>query len=306
MTDKIPYNKPPCPNNKLLAQLADRGLIVENPERAKRYLDFIGYYRLSAYFLPYQSQKDLFKDDVKFNDILSLYIFDRKLKLILMDAIERIEVAVRSTITNYISLLTNDPHWYLTETHFDNYSPQKGKSFQDFNGFLNSINGSLKKQKDATPIVHYYSKYSSPEHPPGWVVMEILTFGQVSKIYSILKTQYKKKIAKKFKTSWQLLEAVLLSLTVIRNKCAHHQRVWNVKISYPPSRMVLKKIAPQYQGYPNSPCVGYFMIWFLLNRMSNNSSWNANLCEQLLELDESLFYTLGLSLDEIYTYLMEE
>jgi len=197
MTNKILYNKPPYTNDELIAQLENRGLTVENPERAKRYLEFIGYYRLSAYFLPYQSGKDKFKEGIKFNDILSLYVFDRKLKLILMDAIERIEVAIRSAITNYMSLFTNDPHWFLTDTHFDNYSPQKGKSFQNYQGFLSSIDNSLGKQRNATPIAHYRSKYSSPGYPPGWVIMEFLTLGQVSKIYSILQIKYKKRIAKK-------------------------------------------------------------------------------------------------------------
>lgn len=276
MVDKIPYIKPPFTNAELIEQLKQRRLIIEDADRATRYLDFISYYRLSAYFLPYQSAKDLFKDNVKFDDVLNLYIFDRKLKLVLMDAIERIEVAVRSAISNYMSLSRNSPHWFLDENHFDNYSPEKGKSFQDYRGFLDSITNSLNKQKDATPVIHYYSKYSTPNLPPGWVVMELLTLGQVSKIYSILKTPYKKKIAKKFKTSWQLLEAVLMSLTVIRNKCAHHQRVWNVKISYPPSDMVLRKIAPSYAGSRNAPCVAYFMIYFLLNRMSNKPTWETD------------------------------
>jgi abortive infection bacteriophage resistance protein len=305
VTVKIPYAKPPYKNDDLLSQLEERGLNIGDPDRAKKYLEFIGYYRLSAYFLPYQNSKDHFKDDVKFNDILTLYIFDRKLKLILMDAIERIEVAIRSAITNYMSLYTNDPHWFLTESHFDNYSPQKGKSFQHYDGFLSSIQNSLNKQNDAVPIVHYHNKYSSPDYPPGWVIMEFLTFGQISKIYSILQNKYKKRIAKKFNVSRRLLEAVLLSLTVIRNRCAHHQRVWNVNLSYPPTDRILKKIVPRYQGDPVSPCVGYFMIFFLIKKMNNNSQWNYRLCDQLLELDKSLFPTLGLDFNEIYTYLVE-
>ena len=107
MTDKIPYAKPPYKNDDLLSQLEERGLNIGDPDRAKKYLEFIGYYRLSAYFLPYQNSKDHFKDDVKFNDILTLYIFDRKLKLILMDAIERIEVAIRSALMKYGMICLN-------------------------------------------------------------------------------------------------------------------------------------------------------------------------------------------------------
>lgn len=305
MTDKIPYNKPPCSNDELLAQLINRGLIIEDLERAKRYLNFISYYRLSAYFLPYQSEKDHFQTGSKFDDILDLYVFDRRLKLILMEGIERIEVGVKSAITNYMSLKYNNPHWFLDEVHFDNYSPEKEKSFQNFNSYITSINNSLKTHKDTTSIRHYYSKYSSPSYPPSWAIMEILTFGQISKIYSILQTKHKRNIAKQFKTSWQVLESILYSLTVIRNKCAHHQRIWNVKILYPPSNTVLKKIAPKYEASSNSPCVAYFMIWFILKKMNSNSTWNTRLCEQLFDLDESLFHKIGLNVDIIYNALME-
>ncbi|WDP90459.1 MAG: Abi family protein [Desulfobacter sp.] len=306
MTSKIPYNKVPYSNNQLLEQLKNRGLDIKDVEKANRYLNFIGYYRLSAYFLPYQYEKDKFRDGVKFDDILNLYIFDRKLKLVLMDAVERIEVAVRAAISNYMSLRTNDAHWFLDETLFDNYSPDKGKSFQNFEGYFQSICSNIDRNRDAIPIDHYYSKYSDPEYPPGWVVMEVLTLGQVSKIYSILQTKYKRKIAKKFKTSWQILEAILLSLTVIRNKSAHHQRVWNVKISYPPAQTVLKNVVPQYTGPPNSPCVAYFMIWFLINRINNDSTWAIKLCEQLFELDESLSHKIGLEPNDIYNILLEQ
>jgi abortive infection bacteriophage resistance protein len=302
---KISYNKPPCSNDQLLNQLKNRGLTIEDEKRAGRYLDFIGYYRLSVYFLPYQAEKDKFKDGVEFNDILNLYIFDRKLKLILMDAIERIEVAVRAAINNHVSLKKNDSHWFLDENNFSNYSPDKNKSFQNFDGYFHSMCSSIDRQKDAIPIAHYYSKYSSPPYPPGWVLMEIMTLGQVSKIYSILETNYKRKIAKKFKTSWQTLEAILLSLTVIRNKCAHHQRVWNVKISYPPASKVLKNIAPTYKSSPSHPCVIYLMIWFLLSHIHNDSQWRDRLIDQLNGLEESLFNEIGLSFDEIGDLLME-
>jgi abortive infection bacteriophage resistance protein len=305
MADKIPYDKTPCTNDEFVKKLERRGLRIDDKERVCKYFDFIGYFRLSAYFLPYQSTKDQFNEGVEFDDILNLYIFDRKLKLVLTDALERIEVAVRSAINNYMSVSKNDPHWFLDETHFDNYSPEKGKSFQNYQGFLDSVKGSLTKQKDDLPVVHYHQKYSEPDFPPGWIIMELLTFGQVSKTYSILQTKYKKRIAKKFKISWRQLEAMLISLTVLRNKCAHYQRVWNVNISSPPSDMVMKKIAPSYKGNKSAPCVAYFMVWFLLNRMSTKPTWGNKLCDQLLELDTPLFPQIGATFDDIYAHIME-
>jgi abortive infection bacteriophage resistance protein len=137
------------------------------------------------------------------------------------------------------------------------------------------------------------------------MVMEILTIGQVSKIYTILQDRHQRKIAEKFGTTKQVLLPLLKSLTVTRNKCAHHQRVWNLKISSPPNQKNLKKIAPSYIGRPDSPCVGYFMIWFLLKKINKTPTWGVRLCEQLFELDETLFHQVGTSLDELYAFLME-
>ncbi|NOR25461.1 MAG: hypothetical protein GQ542_13955, partial [Desulforhopalus sp.] len=108
--------------------LQRRGLIVEDKERVKRYLRTIGYYRLlsatigyyrlSGYFLPFSLSRDQFHTGTKFSDILDLYIFDRKLHLLMMDAMERIEVAVRTTISDILATHYDDPHWFLREDIF--------------------------------------------------------------------------------------------------------------------------------------------------------------------------------------------
>ena len=102
-----------------------RGLLIPDEQRALRYLDFISYYRLSAYSIPFQiSASHQFRTNTSFDDILDLYIFDRELRLLIMDAIERIEVAVRAQICNVISLakikitIHSDAFWYLDGKHF--------------------------------------------------------------------------------------------------------------------------------------------------------------------------------------------
>ena len=97
------YSKPSLSIQDQLALLKARDLIVPDNQRGKRYLTFIGYYRLSVYFLPFQNNKDKFDSGTKFDNILNLYIFDRKLKLLVLDAIERIEIAAKAVISNYMS-----------------------------------------------------------------------------------------------------------------------------------------------------------------------------------------------------------
>jgi len=107
------YNKPALNEKEQLELLLSRGLVVSNHQRARHYLQFIGYYRLSGYALFYQDRHSHnFYPNTNFDDILNLYIFDRELRLLVMDAVERIEVAIRACISNSLSL-KHGSHWFL-------------------------------------------------------------------------------------------------------------------------------------------------------------------------------------------------
>lgn len=97
----IPFNKPVIDVSQQLALLEQRGLIIKNPEKAAHYLEVISYFRLSAYMRPFQQPNDdqhRFYPQTEFKQIVALYAFDRELRLLLLDAIERIEVAIRSML----------------------------------------------------------------------------------------------------------------------------------------------------------------------------------------------------------------
>lgn len=100
--------------------MRSRGLAVPDEQRAIRYLKQVGYYRLSPYMLPFQSGpgEHAFKPGTSFEDVLSLYVFDRKLRLLVMDGLERIEVAVRAGWTDWMATRTGDSHWYVQQGYF--------------------------------------------------------------------------------------------------------------------------------------------------------------------------------------------
>lgn len=115
--------------------LTHRGLRIRDPERAKSYLEVISFFRLSAYMRPFQIHNDpdhKFKANTEFKMVVDLYAFDRELRLLVMDAIERVEVAVRATLNNHMGLkYQNDvcnsgSHWYLQEALFKhNYAHKR-------------------------------------------------------------------------------------------------------------------------------------------------------------------------------------
>lgn len=95
---KKKYNKIPLSFQDQLQLLKSRGLEITDESKAISYLEGISYYRLSAYFLPYQVEKDKFNAGVSFKQIINTYSFDRELRLLVFDCIERIEVAIRTQI----------------------------------------------------------------------------------------------------------------------------------------------------------------------------------------------------------------
>ena len=170
------YNKPPLSPRQHLNQLKQRGLLIDDEERVLQYLYHIGYYRLSAYFIPFENLDTPtidheFKGNTHFDDVLNLYIFDRKLRLLIMEAIERIEVAVRTQWADKLSVNNNDAHAFMLSEHFkDPWKHQKN---------LSKIANELKDSKE-TFVLHYREKYKQPFLPPIWAVVETMSFGALS------------------------------------------------------------------------------------------------------------------------------
>ena len=112
MSNRIPLQKPYTSAHDLVSLLQSRGLTVTDTAKAESYLEYIGYYRLSAYMYPLlQMPKDQhrYKPNTTFSQVMMLYRFDKKLRLLIFNEIEKIEVAVRSTIVNIGSDMMGNP-----------------------------------------------------------------------------------------------------------------------------------------------------------------------------------------------------
>jgi abortive infection bacteriophage resistance protein len=262
------YSKPAFSTAQHLQQWQQRGLHIPDMARAERYLANISYYRLSAYAIPFYqppASAHQFRANATFDDILTLYIFDRELRLLVMDAIERIEVAVRAHMSNHMATTYgNDPFWYQSDSHFKRDYQHK-RFLADIERQLseerqrlenderhvdkrNSLSAAEKaaikaKLRKENFLRHYLCTYDSPRLPPCWMVMEMLTWGSLSRFYAGLSRQADQKaIARLMGTNAELLESWLKSLNTIRNFCAHHARLWNrelgVSVKLPNSSQV--------------------------------------------------------------------
>jgi len=267
------FRKPALPISDQIILLRSRGLTIPDSSRTERYLKTIGYYRLSAYYIPFQKHKDIFDSGTTFDHILDLYIADRKLRILVMDALERIEISARTSISNVMSEQLG-PHWYLDARHF---SPRF--NHETFIRNVETCTGYNRTSRRNTACSHYFETYASPSLPPSWMVIEVLPLGTWSKLYeAIREAGLRKKIAKPFDIYFKHLSSWLHALTLIRNNVAHHGRFWNH--SFPPRAKNPSRYT--HTGInPTSPYFSLALVQTMLKRIAPGSSWSRRLADLL-------------------------
>jgi len=221
----------------LIPLLKGRGLDIAEEQQAEGYLWNIGYFRFSAYLRPlYKEPKTnpVFKDNATFEQALNMYRLDRKLRLMLFNEIEKIEVAIRSAMVNIVSDGVGDVFWMTNASFFYDKTL--------FNNSLNVINTEIGRTKEEF-ITHFQKTYSDT-YPPAWMIAEILPLGVLCSIYrNINNHSLRKKVAKHFGLSTTVFESWILTLAILRNLCCHHARVWN-------KDLVVIPTLPQSVQYP--------------------------------------------------------
>lgn len=202
----------------------ERGMNFDILEKAANYLSNISYYRLSAYwytFIEAPADQHRFKEGTNFSQVIDTYVFDRKLRLLLFDEIERIEVALRTQIIHHFCLEFGN-NWYE--------NPDLFPCRQYHNKFVDIIEDEISKSNEKF-ITHYKNKYAKPKNPPCWMTLELASFGQLSSLYKNVKScAAKKMVAEHFSVDETILVSWLEYITVLRNRCAHHARTWNKQL----------------------------------------------------------------------------
>lgn len=235
------YTKQALSCEEQIELLKSRGLLILDANRAKRHLYYVSYYRLSAYMLHYkisQSNFEVFKEGTKWDDIWNLYKFDRKLRLLVFDAIERIEIALRAQIIYQLSHKYGS-HWQNNSSLFKTTTNHKtGKIYSVYNDIQTHITEQLNANRKVQFIEHYLQKYNKPKTPPCWMTIELLYFSELSKICQGLNERSDRTaLAKAFGlVDDSIFCSWLHTLNYIRNICAHHARLWNVHIDVIPKK----------------------------------------------------------------------
>ena len=266
------YTKTYSPPDQLVTLLKTRGLHIEDETRTENYIRRIGYYRFSAYLYPLLAlpkENHVFKPGTTFNQALDMYRFDRHLRLLMFNEIEKIEIAVRSAIVNIASHETGNPFWITDPAYF-----------YDAKTFVKTkllIDAELAKSREDF-IDHFRNTYSDP-YPPAWMLAEILPLGVLTKIYDNIKSnQIRKKIAHEFSLEVPVFNSWMTIITVARNNCGHHARVWNRTFALRVSTM--RRMTKPWISIPVNQRKVYFslcIIKYFLNVISPNNDMRAKI-----------------------------
>jgi len=278
---RIPFSKPPLSVPDQLALLVSRGLAVSDAAEATHYLTHIGYYRFSGYALPFQiggtgPDRHNFKPGATFDKILDRYVFDRKLRLLVMDAVERIEISVRAALSNAIAA-RHGAHWYLNPMLFN---PRF-----DHARFIDDIKRQIghapaNRSRRDIYIEHYYQTYSTPEPPPSWMVFESVSFGTISFAYMNLTAPEFASVCGSYGLPHPVLVSWLHSINYIRNICAHHARLWNRECRIKPmiARAFKADLTPNQRIYAQ-----LVVMQIMLAKIAPGNHWAQKLRDLLAE-----------------------
>lgn len=302
----MPYTKPYLPIPGQIALIKGRGMGITDEKLAEAHLEKIGYYRLSGYWYPYrkpvsQSGQTAFSDDFRpgtdFSEIAALYVFDKNLRMLMLDALERIEIALRVQITLQMGAHAPDAHRnqaYLHPNFWQRIEPLTGRTRHA--EWLRRHDDAFATSKEEF-AKHFKTRYPG-ENPPIWIAAELWDFGAMSVLYSGLNKADQTAIAAKFQIPrFRIMETWLRSLNTSRNVCAHHSRFWNKPSAVQPSWPTMEEVPDlghiststhaQTRAY-GAAC----MCAYLLRTISPKTTWRDRFKKLIGEFPQSKIVSL--------------
>ena len=216
------YDKQPIELSQQLDLLQRRGLLVADEEKALKQLHSISYFRLASYWRIMEEPDSInhrFQPGSNLDEVIRLYLFDKKLRTLVFTSIQDIEIALRTRIIQHFSLKYG-AFWFMDVGLF------KDKCI--FRNCLENIQKEVSRSNEDF-LKEHFTKYDTPSLPPVWKTMEVVSFGTLSKLYgNFSDTEVKKEVARSFGLPQYLyLESWMKCAAVLRNYCAHHARLWN-------------------------------------------------------------------------------
>ena len=215
----------PLSVNQQIDNLKALNLTIQDESLAASFLNDVSYFRfIKAYSLGLKPKNGSYYSGTTFEQLMELYLFNSNFRQLLFPLIERVEINLRCRLSNYFSVT----YGVLGYKDPDNFSE---KSYHD--AFLQDIQAEIIRNKRAPFIKNFMSNYEDG-NIPFYALVEILSFGTLSKLYKNMKNTDKKQIASIYGIGYTYLESWIENIAYVRNLCAHYGRLYNAKLTKTP------------------------------------------------------------------------
>lgn len=253
-----------------ISNLKSLGLEIKDEKYASDFLNDVSYFRfIKAYSLGLKCKNARYAPGVTFEQLVALYLFNSNFRHLLFAQIERIEVNLRCRLSNYFSQKYG-VLGYQDKRHFQNEAY--------YNDFLQDINQEISRNKRAPFIRNFLFNYEDGSIP-FYALVEIFSFGTLSKFYKNMLSADKQAIAKEYGVPYPYLESWFESISYVRNLCAHYGRLYNAKLTKTP------RLYSQYANIQKADKHIFGVICCMKHLLLNDSRWQSFISDL-----ESLFH----------------
>ena len=234
---ELKHHQQPMTVDEQIVNLKEKNLIVDDEDYARSILNEVSYFRLfKAYSLGLKAKNGDYYHNVHFEDIVDLYLFNSAFRQRLFIEIERVEVSLRSRISDYFCGKYG-AFGYEDVCNFA-ISPEI------FDVFINVIQLEISRNS-RTPFVRNFQENYIGGKIPLYALVELIGFGTLSKFYKNMKNEDKKAVAQMYKVGYTYFESWIESIAYVRNICAHYGRLYNNRLVKAP------KLYKQYANIGN-------------------------------------------------------
>lgn len=264
-------------NVELVEYLMSKGVKISNKEQALNKIKLYSYYNIvNTYKDVFKNDDGSYKENVSFEEIYSLFEFDKNIRNIFLKYLLEIEMILKTYLSETIASRYGIRNYLLKENFDDSLSE---------NNIINSMNlineEIIKQNGKHDAVTHYMSNYG---FVPPFVLTKILTFGELSRLYGMLKQSDRQNISKNFKLSDKVLKQIIINMTMVRNICAHNDRLFSFHSKF---RISFKYIDKDY----NSSSVNIYMIMKSIELMlpkDKKRDFNRQINSEIKKLNNSL------------------
>lgn len=268
------YSKPALSFPEQADLLLSRGLTADRELLISRLSD-VNYYRLSAYWYTFRIPNDhhdrLFPGTT-FQTIWNRYVFDRHLRLIVMDAIERVEVSIRTRMTEHFARCHGEFGYLKSDTFGPDFD------IEEHGHFVGTIRRNTRRSREEF-VRHFKQKYDDVDLPL-WMAVEIMSLGNLLTMFRHLSRHDKQYIAQVYGIPAKVLESWLTVLNYIRNLCAHHGRLWNRELAIKPIIPKRKHNSAWHDPLtiPNNRIFAVLsLMYYMMRHIAPQSAWRQRL-----------------------------